>query len=235
MFSLPVGIVIMSGVLIYALFGSTAKSLLNWHSIVVVFAGTIAVLLLSTPVREIKNLLSSLLKIWHKDKSNDDINQQVLALAKDRDATVKNAHPLIVYAKQLWEQGIDEVMFRSLLEKRFEELSRSTETSVAVLRNLAKYPPALGMTGTVMGMVALFSSLTVENKKDIGPHLAMAMTATFYGLVLANAILMPLADRLHVMHLSSSKRNELVYRLLIMIHQGEPTSVIEGELIGHAA
>jgi len=86
------------------------------------------------------------------------------------------------------------------------------------------------MTGTVIGLVALFSNLNAESRSMIGPSLALAMTATFYGLLLANALLLPLADRLHVRHLRAAELNEHIYHILMLIQKEEPLGVIEGEI-----
>ena len=98
------------------------------------------------------------------------------------------------------------------------------------MRNLSKYPPALGMTGTVIGLVAIFADLSSENRANLGPSLALAMTATFYGLLLANTLLLPLADRLQVMHSHKVRENELVFRVLLLLQQGEPKEMIVGQL-----
>jgi chemotaxis protein MotA len=103
------------------------------------------------------------------------------------------------------------------------------------MRNLSKYPPSLGMIGTVIGLVTLFSNLTPENQKNVGPSLALAMTATFYGLLLANGLLMPLADRLYVRHLAQVQLDEQVYRILILIHRNEAEAMISEEVHSIAA
>jgi chemotaxis protein MotA len=141
----------------------------------------------------------------------------------------KSNHHFISYAQELWNQGIDPELFIVLMSQKKAELESHTFDSVHALKNLAKYPPTLGMTGTVMGMISLFSSLD-DNKNSVGTALSVAMTATFMGLILANILISPLADRLHVRHVNQQRMLENMYELLLLINQGEPSALIREEL-----
>ncbi|MGK5085343.1 MotA/TolQ/ExbB proton channel family protein [Bdellovibrionota bacterium FG-1] len=235
MLSLPIGIIILVGVMVYALSGTQAATLVNMHSLTLVGVGTVGVLWLSVPSGEIINLFKSLLELLKSVPSQRTLDTELIALSKNRDSKLPHPHALVTYAQGLWEQGLDEDLFVLMVSQRLRELNGTSEQSVASLRNLAKYPPALGMTGTVIGLVSLFSSLTPESRSQIGPNLALALTATFYGLILANVILMPLSDRLHVRHLKRAKDNEHIYRVVLMINSGEPQQVIAGGLHDTAA
>lgn len=59
---------------------------------------------------------------------------------------------------------------------------------------VAEIAPALGMIGTVIGLVLMFGH--VEDAAAIGRAMAVAMLTTLYGLLLANLIAGPLAVRL---------------------------------------
>ncbi|MGK5084272.1 MotA/TolQ/ExbB proton channel family protein [Bdellovibrionota bacterium FG-1] len=235
MITLPLGSLIMAAVLAFALGDMNPKTLLNMHSIILVFVGTIGVLGISSPGTEIVGLFKSLWALKNPDVSRQVINQGLRQLSRKRDAVVKKPHSLIGFAQNLWAEGHDPEIFGILLQQRVDELNSTTEQAVATIRNLAKYPPALGMTGTVIGLVSLFSGLTPDRRGQLGPSLALAMTATFYGLILSNVFLMPLADRIYVQHLRKSRQNEHICQVLMLIHQGESPDVIEEELGGHAA
>jgi len=235
MISLPLGSILMIAVLFFTMKDVSLVTYLNHHALVLVPIGTIAVLALATPGKEIKALWRSIVDLGKPEKSNDELNTALLSLAKRKDTRVENNHPMIAYAQDLWEQGLDFDIFTALLNQKREEMDSATEQGVAAMRNLAKYPPSLGMMGTVIGLVSLFSGLTDENRGLLGQSLALAMTATFYGLVLANVVLMPLADRLHVLHLRRQKLNDHVFQTLVLIQRGEPLAVIKDEINASAA
>lgn len=228
MISLPLGALVMTAVLIYSLAGSSLDLFVNYHAIVLVVAGTLGLLALTAPMAEIKALFRMIWSLRRPDRSLETINRSLIEIARKRDVVLFDKHPLIAYAQELWEQGVDNEIFGVMLVQKLEELNGMTDQAVHAMRNLAKYPPALGMTGTVIGLVGLFSGLTIDSRDKIGPSLALAMTATFYGLVLSNALIMPLADRLSTVHLARIKTNEHVYRALMLIHQGEPQAIMSG-------
>ena len=227
MITLPLGFLFSLGVLLFALHDVDVEVFLNVHSFVIVCVGTIAVLFMSNSKVSIADLWKGLISLGKKEHSDTEILRSVYKLAQNRQDSITSTHPLVDFAQELWEQGLDDDMFELLLEKRLDEINSKEEGPVAVMRNLAKYPPALGMMGTVMGMVQLFANMTVADKSDIGANLALAMTATFYGLILSNLFFAPLSDRLHNKYVSHSKRNDIVYNALILINRDEPLSIIE--------
>lgn len=234
--SLRLGFVGMIAVIVMAIAGGNVKALLNLHSFIIVVLGTVCVFAIASPFKSIKNVMHALRSMKRIEKEDHTIDQALIGLSKNRAfSKVKDSHPLIEYAFSLWEQGVDHQTTGELITQKLEELNAESKDVVITLKNLAKYPPALGMTGTVIGMVSLFSNLTAESRANIGPSIAFAMTATFYGLVLANALIMPLADRLLVSHQVKMKMNEKVYRIIMLIHEDKPKSLIEDEVYAKTA
>ena len=64
----------------------------------------------------------------------------------------------------------------------------------AVWRAAADAAPAMGMIGTVLGLIRMFSSL--DDPSKIGPGMALALTTTLYGIIAANVLAGPIAARL---------------------------------------
>ena len=54
--------------------------------------------------------------------------------------------------------------------------------------------PVFGMAGTLIGLIQML--MHIDDPSTIGPALATALITTFYGLLLANLILTPLAAKL---------------------------------------
>lgn len=235
MISLPAGTFAMFVVFLYATQQANLGALINTHALVLVFAGSAAVFALSTPWPNICSVFTVFHRLIVRELPKEAISSALLSLSVNRRSKVTDNHPLVVYAQQLWEGGVDREMFSTLLTEKMVELNGATERAAATLRNLAKYPPPLGMTGTVIGLIRLFANLTQDARANIGPSLALAMTATLYGLILANAVLMPLADRVFVIHLQEVRKNEAIYHVLKLIHSGEAETLIRGELHAVAA
>lgn len=65
---------------------------------------------------------------------------------------------------------------------------------IAFWRDVADTAPAMGMVATVLGLARMFMHMT--DPQLIGPPMAMALVATLWGILLANLIAGPVADRL---------------------------------------
>ncbi|SEJ76016.1 chemotaxis protein MotA [Sphingobium sp. AP50] len=60
--------------------------------------------------------------------------------------------------------------------------------------SIADAAPALGMAGTIIGLVGMFAAM--DDPAALGPSMALALLTTFYGVVIANIIAAPIAARL---------------------------------------
>lgn len=59
---------------------------------------------------------------------------------------------------------------------------------------VADAAPAIGMAGTIIGLVGMFAHM--NEPSTIGPSMAVALLTTLYGVVLSNLIAAPIAARL---------------------------------------
>lgn len=227
MTSYPISLVLMGGVIVAALSGSDWRIFMNTHSVILVLGGTVAVLGLATPWKVVGQLLTALAGMARRERSEFLSETDLRKLDENKLARTSSTNPLVAYAQSLWEGGVDTEVFVVLLHQSRDKMNQESAQPVATMRNLAKYPPAFGMIGTVVGLVSLFSNLSPDNHGSLGPSLALAMTATFYGLILSNAVLMPLADRLYVIHLRQTKINDQLFDILLLLHRGDSPQLME--------
>lgn len=75
-----------------------------------------------------------------------------------------------------------------------DERRRRHAGAIGVWRAIAEAAPAMGMIGTVIGLVRMFAAM--DDAAAIGPAMALAMLTTLYGIILANLIAGPIAARL---------------------------------------
>jgi len=66
--------------------------------------------------------------------------------------------------------------------------------AIGVWRGMAETAPAMGMIGTIIGLVQMFAAM--DDPASMGPGMAVAMLTTLYGVVLSAAIAGPIAGRL---------------------------------------
>ncbi|MBY0316220.1 MAG: MotA/TolQ/ExbB proton channel family protein [Bdellovibrionales bacterium] len=227
--TLLIGFLLTSAVFVFSMGLENTSMYFNLHSFVLVAGGTATIFIFSNPWVTVKHLAKSLMQFWSSDDSFEQIRKELIQLAKNKNKQIKVKNDLVNYAQDLWTQGVTQDLFVVLLSQRRKEIEQRSVDAIQSLKNLAKYPPALGMAGTVIGMVSLFSSLD-GSKQNIGPALALAMTATFLGLALANALIMPLSDHLQVRHIR--EKNDLVnlYQIILLINQNEASQLVEDEV-----
>lgn len=77
---------------------------------------------------------------------------------------------------------------------------------------LADAAPAMGMTGTIIGLIGMFSHM--QDPDAIGPAMALALMTTLHGMILANAIAGPIASRLSRLSLAElAWQREMIDRM----------------------
>ncbi|MCR9257486.1 MAG: MotA/TolQ/ExbB proton channel family protein [Alphaproteobacteria bacterium] len=99
------------------------------------------------------------------------------------------------------QNGIRQVVDGSSPEEVEEVMSRELSTilakqerSASILRKAAETAPAMGLIGTLIGLIQMLSNL--EDPTSIGPAMALALLTTFYGAILAYMVFSPLASKL---------------------------------------
>lgn len=81
-----------------------------------------------------------------------------------------------------------------VLDNELGSLHYRHSKSVAVLRKSAEVAPAMGLIGTLIGLVQMLGN--IEDTSSIGPAMAVAILTTFYGAILSYLFFAPLASKL---------------------------------------
>ncbi|MCB9982333.1 MAG: MotA/TolQ/ExbB proton channel family protein [Rhodospirillales bacterium] len=83
-----------------------------------------------------------------------------------------------------------EFLLTQELDAEFERHKRSA----SMTRRASEIAPAMGLIGTLIGLVMMLADL--ENPETIGPAMAVALLTTFYGAILGTIVMAPLAVKL---------------------------------------
>ena len=81
-----------------------------------------------------------------------------------------------------------------LMKRELNSLMDGQNSGQKFLRAMAVQSPLFGMAGTLIGLIQML--MHIDDPSTIGPALATALMTTFYGLILANLLLIPLATKL---------------------------------------
>jgi flagellar motor component MotA len=96
---------------------------------------------------------------------------------------------------ELIELGIERGQLEKILRDRVLQQQRRLKKVANAMRALAKYPPALGLTGTVFGLVNIMKGLANNaGAGALGVEMSIALVATMYGLLVANFLVNPIGE-----------------------------------------
>ena len=104
------------------------------------------------------------------------------------------ADPLLAKGLGMLVDGIKVEEAEELMRRELGAMLGRYRKSATVLRRAAEIAPAMGLIGTLIGLVQMLGRL--DDPAAIGPAMAVALLTTFYGAVLAHMILNPLASKL---------------------------------------
>jgi len=97
-------------------------------------------------------------------------------------------------ALSLSAAGLPVEGIEALIDRETLAGNQRLATAAGILRRAADVAPAMGLIGTLIGLVQMLGVLDTPSK--IGPGMALALLTTLYGAVLAHLVLLPLAARL---------------------------------------
>jgi chemotaxis protein MotA len=82
----------------------------------------------------------------------------------------------------------------SILQLEIDAMEERHKVGVDVLGGIADDGPAMGMIGTLIGLVIMLGNLS--DQAAIGPAMAVALLTTFYGACIANIFANPFKNKL---------------------------------------
>jgi chemotaxis protein MotA len=85
-------------------------------------------------------------------------------------------------------------VFSTWAREDLDERQARHDGVIALWRQASEVAPAMGMIGTVLGLIAMFAQM--NDTSAMGPAMATAMLTTLYGLFIAFVIAGPVAARL---------------------------------------
>lgn len=96
-----------------------------------------------------------------------------------------------------------------LLAQEIHAMNDRHSRSTSVLRKAAEISPAMGLIGTLIGLVQMLGQL--DDPSKIGPAMAVALLTTLYGAMLSYMVLSPLATKLE----RNSRQETLIMRIYL--------------------
>ncbi len=227
------GLVFTFGLIIAAiLLGDSNANFIEVRSLMIVVLGTLTATAVSYTLEELKQAGSVIShsvvqKKWNPRQLANSLvslsviskKKGVLALGNYEQELQKN--PFLFNAFQMVIDGFNPEDVEFLLSQELEAEIERHKRSASITRRASEIAPAMGLIGTLIGLVMMLADL--ENPETIGPAMAIALLTTFYGAILGTIVMAPLAVKLEKRSSDEALMKTLVKIAAVSIaHQDNP-------------
>ena len=184
--------------------GGDVAGFINPPSILIVIGGTFAITTVSFTIPEImraQGIVARML-VFKLPNASEEAKSMVELAQKARVNGILNIQADIdalsdTYVQQglmLAIDGVNPEAVATIMEDDTESMMERHERTISILRRSAELAPAMGLIGTLIGLVQMLGNLS--DPSAIGPAMAVALLTTLYGAVLANMVFTPLASKM---------------------------------------
>jgi chemotaxis protein MotA len=204
----------------------------------IVLGGTAGVTLITTPRKALVHAIWRVSGLFRQSTINreelvDEIIscvrtarvQGVLAI-EPRIDQVKHGFLREMLTLALDMQGRNE--FQSALESKVRLRERQGDADAKVLEVAGGFAPAIGVIGTVVGLIDVLRQFSNMNAVAFG--IGAAFVSTMYGLALANLILLPAAHRIRASVAETFEVDEMIVEGGLCLFEGTHPSLVRERL-----
>ena len=233
---------ILGGLLLFCVvvFGGQAGFAPFWSlpALLLVLGGTTVALFAAFPWKSIVQSLSAVRKCLTASKTDaKNLIAQVVFIAESarREGLLAQERrldevrdPFLAEGLHLIVDGLPPATVESILNSEVEAMQHRHQQSRNIVLHCGKCAPAFGMIGTLIGLVLMLTELDAET---VGPGMAVAILTTLYGLLAANLVFMPIAEKLKQLHEAEMRIKTMIVRGVLAIQSGEHPRLIQMKLL----
>ncbi len=234
-----IGICAAFGLMLMAILqGGPLTIFINVPSILIVVGGTIGNTLVHYPFGDVFGALNVAKKtVLHKEMPINALIEQLMDFAnkarKEGILALQGSmetvdDDFLKKAMQMAVDGQEPETLRSMLDTEIEYIQVRHNKGADIFTAIAGYAPAMGMVGTLIGLVQMLQ--TMDDPAAIGPAMAVALLTTFYGAVIANVVCSPMAGKLKNRSASEVLIKTLTIEGMQSILSGENPRIMEQKL-----
>ena len=205
----------------------------------IVLGGTLGVMLVTTPQHALLKTARRVMELVSTaDADRAGTIDEIVEYARQvRRGGTFSIEPLIAnasnstlrHALQLAMDITNRSELQSVLESELQMSERQGEADAKTLEVAGGFAPALGIIGTVIGLIEVlrqFSNLTA-----VGYGIGTAFVSTIYGLALANLLLLPIAHRIRARVAENFETQEMIIEGVLALADSAHPAVIRLRLL----
>jgi len=232
------GVGLTAGIIVIAamiFMGGDLHMFISEHAMIIIFGGSISATMIRFPLSALLHGLPLGAKFaftMSRLSAHDLVDElaRIAEIARKQGPVglekVETDEPFLAKGIRYVADGYDLDFIRDNLERDRDNFLMHLDEGSKIYRAIGDCAPAFGMIGTLIGMVQMFANMTDPSK--LGPYMAVALLATFYGAAVANLFCLPIADKLQLkLHDEQVSRSLIIDGVLMIRDAKSPTLVRE--------
>ena len=210
-----IGLIVGVAIVYYAVLakGGDATIFTNVVALLIAVGGTFAATTLSSSRMTSVHGFSAVKRIFLTGAvRNKDLAAELVTLARQAKANgVASIDPEATTTR--------EPFLVKGLRLESEILSEKRAAAERMFRLMGTYSPMFGLVGTLIGLIQMLKGLT--DPRAIGQGMSVALMATFYGVLLAGLVFLPLAGKVRTLDLDERLQRDQIIAGLLAIRIGQ--------------
>ena len=208
----------------------TYQEILRVSPFLIVLGGTLGAVLASFPLKQVAAAVGRLPDLFFPREETPPLAalmSEILTYSRQarqggllalEDALDNVSDPFLAKGLELAVDGAESTEIRRVMELQSQLDRESWEEEARVFESAAGYAPTIGIVGAVLGLILVMKHIDVTER--IGPGIAVAFTATIYGVAFANLFFLPFAKKLRARARLQAKRHEFLLQGICAIAEG---------------
>jgi chemotaxis protein MotA len=218
--------------------GGSPTSIIAVPALVLVFGGTFGAAMAGGTLKDAIGFVKSIQRaMLGKVPVAGELIETVVKLAEKarregllalEDAMKNVQEPFLRKGLQLAVDGMDSDELREILEGEVDAKRKADKTAAKFFTDMGGFAPTIGIIGTVIGLVHVLENLS--NPAQLGHLIAGAFIATLWGVMSANALWLPMGNRLKRLSEIECGQMELIIAGVINIQAGANPRMVAQKL-----
>lgn len=239
-----IGIISGFGLVVAAMMlGGGLTWFINPAAALIVVGGTIGATFINYPLKDLFGVIKVVRNVFlHKQTSLGETIEMLIDMSKTARregilALEKKAEdiedPFFAKGVSLMVDGIEPATLSKIMQTELDFIEERHRLGAEIFTTMGNFAPAMGMVGTLIGLVQML--MQMEDPSAIGPAMAVALITTFYGILLANLLFLPIAGKLKTRSAQEMLVKQMIISGILSVQSGDNPRILEQKLHSYIA